>query len=97
VGSTVHLDSTSFHVDGDYDHEEAMGVVTLTQGYSCDQRPDLNQVMLNLIVEHRAELPLLMQPLSGNSNDTASFGRLIEAHIDQLNTTHQVAYWLGGG
>lgn len=74
-----------------------MGVVTLTQGYSCDQRPDLNQVMLNLIVEHRAELPLLMQPLSGNSNDTASFGRLIEAHIDQLNTTHQVAYWLGGG
>lgn len=94
VGSTVHLDSTSFHVDGDYDHKEEMGVVTITKGYSRDQRPDLNQVMLNLIVDNRAGLPLLMQPLSGNSNDTASFGRLIEAHIDQLNTTHQVDYWV---
>src|SRR5512144_2804038 len=33
--------------------------------------------MLNLIVEHRAGLPLLMQ-----------------AQIDQLNTTHQVDYWV---
>jgi transposase len=94
VGATVHLDSTSFHVDGDYDGEAEVGVVTITKGYSRDQRPDLNQVMLNLIVEHRAGLPLLMQPLSGNSNDTASFGRLIETHIDQLNITHQVDYWV---
>jgi len=94
VGSVVHLDSTSFHVDGDYHREAAVGVVTLTKGYSRDQRPDLNQVMLNLIVENRAGLPLLMQPLSGNRNDTASFGRLIEAHIDQLHTTHQVTYWV---
>src|SRR5512144_6885 len=94
VGSTAHLDSTSFHVDGDYDQAEATGVVTLTRGYSRDRRPDLNQVMLNLIVEQRAGLPLWMQPLSGNSNDTASFGRLIEAHIDQLNATHSVDYWV---
>jgi transposase len=94
AGSTVHLDSTSFHVDGDYDQAETAGVVTLTHGYSRDRRPDLNQVMLNLIVEHRAGLPVLMQPLNGNSNDTASFGRLIEAHIEQLNTTHQVDYWV---
>src|SRR5512134_378499 len=94
TGSTVHLDSTSFHVDGDYAHAEERGAVILTKGYSRDQRPDLNQVMLNLIVEHRAGLPLLMQPLNGNSNDTASFGRLIEAHIDRLATTHQVDYWV---
>ena len=93
-GGQVHLDSTSFHVDGDYDVAEEVGVVTLTQGYSRDRRPDLNQVMLNLVVEQRAGLPLLMQPLNGNSNDTASFGRLIEAHIDQLNTTHHVDYWV---
>ena len=29
-GVTVHLDSTSFHVDGDYDREAEVGVVTLT-------------------------------------------------------------------
>lgn len=94
IGGRVHLDSTSFHVDGAYDATEEAGVVTLTQGYSRDRRPDLNQVMLNLVVEQRAGLPLLMQPLSGNSHDTASFGRLIDAHIDQLNTTHQVDYWV---
>jgi transposase len=94
LGGRVHLDSTSFHVDGAYDAPEQAGVVSLTQGYSRDRRPDLNQVMLNLVVEQRAGLPLLMQPLNGNSNDTASFGRLIDAHIDQLNTTHHVDYWV---
>lgn len=94
VRLTAHLDSTSFHVDGDYDREAELGVVELRPGYSRDQRPDLNQVMLNLIVEQRAGLPLLMQPLSGNSADTKSFGHLIEAHIDRLNITHQVEYWV---
>lgn len=28
-GGAVHLDSTSFHVDGDYTSEEPSGVVTL--------------------------------------------------------------------
>ncbi|MFO1349606.1 MAG: hypothetical protein U1F68_02515 [Gammaproteobacteria bacterium] len=36
----------------------------------------------------------MMQPLSGNCNDTASFGALIERHIDNLNATHQVEYWI---
>lgn len=94
VRLTAHLDSTSFHVDGDYDREAELGVVELRPGYSRDHRPDLNQVMLNLIVEQRAGLPLLMQPLSGNSTDTKSFGHLIETHIDRLNTTHQVDYWV---
>ncbi len=94
VRSTAHLDSTSFHVDGEYDREADLGVVELRPGYSRDHRPDLNQVMLNLIVEQRAGLPLLMQPVSGNSIDTKSFGQVIEQHIDQLNATHAVDYWV---
>ena len=48
-----HLDTTSFHVDGRYnsDGEPNEKVVHITQGYSRDHRPDLNQVMLELIVE----------------------------------------------
>jgi transposase len=43
----AHLDSTSFHVDGRYNSAEAPDeqVVHITQGYSRDPRPDLNQVM----------------------------------------------------
>jgi transposase len=63
----AHLDSTSFHVDGRYnrDEEPEEQVIHITRGYSRDHRPDLNQVMLELIVEHQAGIPILMQPLSG--------------------------------
>ena len=81
----VPLDTTSFHVDGRYhsDAEPAEHVVHITKGYSRDHRPDLNQVMLELLVEHHAGMPLLMKPLSGNSSDAQEFGQVIHAHIEQ--------------
>jgi transposase len=86
----AHLDSTSFHVDGRYncDEEPTEQVIHITRGYSRDHRPDLNQVMLDLIVEHQAGIPLLMQPLSGNSSDAQDFGQIVSAHIGQLQTTY---------
>jgi transposase len=86
----AHLDSTSFHVDGRYnsDEEPDEHVIHVTRGYSRDQRPDLNQVMLDLIVEHQAGIPVLMKPLSGNSSDVHDFGQLITAHMAQLQITY---------
>ena len=90
----AHLDSTSFHVDGRYnsDDEPSEHVVHITQGYSRDHRPDLNQVMLELIVEHQAGIPVLMKPLSGNSSDAQEFGHVITAHLEQLHTTYGATY-----
>src|SRR5919202_4865100 len=84
-----HLDTTSFHVDGRYNSAQPPDeqVVHITQGYSRDHRPDLNQVMLELVVEHQAGIPVLMQPLSGNSHDGKAFGQVIRDHIAQLHTT----------
>jgi transposase len=89
-----HLDTTSLHVDGRYtcDEPPPEGVVRLTQSYSRDHRPDLNQVMLALIVEHQAGIPLLMKPLSGNSSDTQEFGQFIRDHIAQLHPTYGTTY-----
>jgi transposase len=86
----VHLDSTSFHVDGRYnsDEEPDEHVIHITRGYSRDQRPDLNQVMLDLIVEHQAGIPVLMKPLSGNSSDAHDFGQIITDHIAQLQLNY---------
>ena len=63
----VHLDTTSFHVDGRYnsDEEPAEHVVHITQGYSRDHRPDLNQVMLELIIEHQAGI----RPFGSNGTE----------------------------
>jgi transposase len=86
----AHLDSTSFHVDGRYnsDEEPEEHVIHITRGYSRDQRPDLNQVMLDLIVEHQAGIPVLMKPLSGNSSDAQDFGQIIADHVTQLQITY---------
>jgi transposase len=90
----THLDSTSFHVDGRYnsDEEPEEHVIHITRGYSRDQRPDLNQVMLDLIVEHQASIPVLMKPLSGNSSDAHAFGQIITDHTAQLQTTYGTTF-----
>lgn len=92
----VHLDSTSFHVDG-RDNSEAEpeeGVIQLTQGYSRDHRPDLNQVVLALICEQQAGIPLLMEPLSGNSNKKSEFRRVVLTHGAQLQVDHTPSYFV---
>jgi transposase len=90
----AHLDSTSFHVDGRYNSAEEPDaqVIHITRGYSRDHRPDLNQVMLDLIVEHQAGIPLLMKPLSGNTSDASDFGHVVTAHVAQLHTTYGTTY-----
>ena len=92
--TSTHLDTTSFHVDGHYnsDEEPEAQVVHITKGYSRDHRPDLNHVMLELMVEHQAGIPLLMKPLSGNSSDAQAFGQVIRSHIEQLHTTYGATY-----
>jgi transposase len=89
-----HLDSTSFHTDGDYnsDAEEREGVIRITRGYSRDNRPDLNQVVLQLLCERQAGIPLLMQALSGNRSDKESFRETVKTHIGQLQSDVGLEY-----
>ena len=70
-----HLDSTGFHTDGQYNcnEEPQEGVIRITKGYSRDHRPDLNQVVLQLICERQAGIPLMMETLSANNSDKTSF------------------------
>ncbi len=90
----VHMDTTSFHVDGkynseSYDKEKEEGVVHITKGYSRDHRGDLNQVGLNLIVSHQAGIPLLMEALGGNKEDKGVYKEAIESHIQGLVTPQE--------
>jgi transposase len=81
-----HIDTSSFHVDGVYNsgqEEVPEGIIHSTQGYSRDHRPDLNQVILQLLCEHQAGIPLGMDALSGNSSDKASFRQTLNAHLEQ--------------
>jgi len=94
-GDKAHLDSSSFHTDGVYNSEHPPSddeVIHITRGYSRDHRPELNQLALQLICENQAGIPVLMKPLSGNSNDKTDFRETLQAHLDQLQTAAGVRY-----
>jgi len=80
-----HLDSSTFHVHGQYEcGETPPEMIEITYGYSKDHRPDLKQVVLNLITSHRSQIPTWMEALSGNQSDKESFPKTIQAFCKQM-------------
>ncbi len=82
INDVNHLDSTSLSVHGAYKSEENIddkepGVINITRGFSKDHRPDLNQIVLSMVVNGACSFPLFMEPLDGNSSDKTSFHETI--------------------
>ena len=69
LASSNHLDTTSFNLQGAYNHDEPSHCIEVVHGYSKDNRPDLKQVMMSLTMNGPANIPIWMEPLSGNSSD----------------------------
>jgi transposase len=63
---SLHLDSSSFDVHGDYEtipDDETLaesGLITITYGYSRDHRPDLKQFILDLMCSGDGDIPLYL-------------------------------------
>lgn len=94
---SLHLDSTSFHVDGDYysllDQDESR--IQLVQGYSRDHRPDLNQAVLQLITSNQGNIPLFMQAASGNTADKTAFAEIVAEHAKSFQEAVNNRYLVG--
>ena len=78
----AHLDSTSFHLHGEYKSEEKEEIIKereiiITRGYSRDHRPDLKQCVLDLIVSNDNSMPLLMRTGDGNEADKSVFAKIL--------------------
>ena len=72
----AHLDSTSFHLHGEYNNIKTAEnyqerPILITKGYSHDHRPDLKQCVLDLIVSSDSGIPLFMRTGDGNESDKA--------------------------
>ena len=81
----VHLDSSSFHLHGQYALEGPdQEAITITYGYSRDHRPDLKQVVAQIITSQRSALPIWLEVLSGNSSDKDSFAASVVAYCKSL-------------
>jgi transposase len=80
LGNSIHLDSTSFSLEGDYyeDLYDDKEQLHITYGHSKDHRPDLKQVILSLCTTGVSNFPLRMEALDGNKSDKKSFHETIK-------------------
>jgi transposase len=93
----VHIDTTSFSVNGEYlveenknnenEKEDEATPIAITYGYSRDHRADLKQWMLGLVTTHDGDIPIFLRPLNGNSSDKESMSAIVTDVMRQLQET----------
>lgn len=85
---SLHLDSSSFNLEGSYEIEstnESVESVKITYGYSKDHRPDLKQFMMDVICTGDGDVPLFVRIGDGNEADRAVFAQLMKQFKQQWN------------
>lgn len=84
---SLHLDSSSFHVDGEYlqsqDEIVEPGAIHIQKGYSRDHRPDLKQFIVDLMCSGDGDIPLYLRVGDGNETDSAMFAQLVKKFKQQ--------------
>jgi transposase len=76
---SVYLDSTSFHLHGEYGtgDEDSPEEIRITHGYSRDHRPDLKQFVVDLMSTKDGGIPLFLRVADGNEADQSVFSALL--------------------
>ena len=65
------IDTTSLSVFGDYEEQES-DAIEINLGFSKQKRFDLKQVVLSLTMNGKANIPIWVEGLSGNTSDKTS-------------------------
>jgi transposase len=77
---SVHTDTTTLMLWGDYDQVASVGGPMPRRGHSKDRRPDLKQLVYGLSLHGAVGIPLCVSVLDGNTSDHAAN----RFHIDEL-------------
>jgi transposase len=86
----LHLDATSISVKGDYlKSKDSSETITVTYGYSKDNRPDDQQFMIDLMVSNDGDIPLLIKIGSGNQSDKKMFTERIKEKLRRIRTRNK--------
>ena len=76
--TTLHLDTTSKVLFGQYEEEDGKEQVAKF-GYSKDKRPNLKQVMFSLMVSNEGNFPLMGSIIPGNTSDSKHFKEVLKS------------------
>lgn len=86
VDTQVHsLDTTTLSLTGKYDSSSDECTVNITHGYSKDHRPDLKQIVHELVVSQDGGIPLMMKTWDGNASDNKIFKERSKEVINNLS------------
>jgi transposase len=86
------LDTTSFSLTGEYDTDSDEHAIVVTYGYSKDHRPDLKQVILELMVSQDGGVPFMSKSHDGNASDNNVFKQRCEGLIDEFASSEMPRY-----
>jgi transposase len=89
------LDTTSHSLTGEYafdDEDSDDNVIKITHGHSKAHRPDLKQVVQEIIVSQDGGIPLACKNWDGNSADTAIFKARSKALVDVFKKSTSPKY-----
>jgi len=89
------LDSTAYALTGDYKKSEETGEevpIHITHGYSKDYRPDLKQVVQEMIVSQDGGIPLACKNWDGNASDNKIFRERSKALIASFKSRKEEQY-----
>lgn len=91
----LNLPCEALNLDGEYLQDVDSTAIHITRCYSRDYRPELNQVILNLISENKAGIPIYMQAASDNTNDNEGFKKIVKQHLSSMKAAHNCRYFIG--
>ncbi len=80
-----HSDTTSHSVTGDYDSDSDTERIHVTYGHSKAKRPDLKQVVQELITTQDGGIPFMTKVLSGNASDSVILRERAKALMEEFN------------
>ncbi|MCP4325345.1 MAG: IS1634 family transposase, partial [Alteromonadales bacterium] len=89
------LDTTSHSLTGEYafdDEDSDENIIKITHGYSKAHRPDLKQVVQEIIVSQDGGIPLACKNWDGNSADTAIFKARSKALVSEFEKSTTPKY-----
>lgn len=89
------LDTTSFSLTGQCYEDTDEHAIRMTQGYSKDHRPDLKQVVLEMMVSQDGGIPLVSKSWDGNASDNIVFRERAKALMKQFQAAEGFRILIG--
>ncbi len=87
-----NLDTTNFSLHGDYQPRGDEDEVVITHGHSKAHRPDLKQVVLEMMVSRDGGIPLMGKCLDGNASDNTVFKERTEKLVEEFKQSETPRY-----